>query len=153
MFHEKTGTVRIFPGLLESFEDAEPAFKRALKTLDTIAELNGENSDVKLELAKCLNGLGLCWEKLTPRMSEGEEPDAADSVETAADYYDRAAKTVEEALKTAADNVDETTLDVSDNNNESYIKQDETIIPADYDFDYTIETGSNIRKKKHQNSC
>ncbi len=46
------------------------------------------------------------------------------------------------------DNIDETTLNVSANNNDSYIKQDETAIPDDGNLDYTIEADSIISKNK-----
>lgn len=45
------------------------------------------------------------------------------------------------------DNIDETTLDVSANDNDSYIKQVEATIPDD-DLDYTIEADSIIHKNK-----
>ena len=53
-----------------------------------------------------------------------------------------------ENMPLEGDNIDETTIDASANNNDSYIKQDETTIPADNDLDYTIEAGSIIRKNK-----
>lgn len=92
--------------LLESFADAEPAYNRALQALDSVAELNGDSTDVQLELATCLNGLGLCWAKLAPMPKEGEESEVVDSVAKAESFFDRAAKAVDQALKVDADNVE-----------------------------------------------
>jgi eukaryotic-like serine/threonine-protein kinase len=89
--------------LLERFKDAEPAYNRAL---DSLSKLNGEDSGVQLELATCLNGLGLCWANLAPMPEDGEESEAVDSVAKAESFFDRAAKAVDQALKADAGNVE-----------------------------------------------
>ncbi|MDA0590527.1 MAG: protein kinase [Planctomycetota bacterium] len=89
--------------LLRDFENAEPTFKRALTALEPLIDFKDQQSSVRLELAKCLNGLGLCWHKLAPMPKDG---DAGNSVDKAGEHYGLAAKTAKEALKTDTGNVE-----------------------------------------------
>lgn len=92
--------------LLEDFEGAVSGFQQALAGLEPIAQADPENMELRIELATCLNGLGVCWADLAPLPQPGDESAARDRVETAEEYYGRAAKLVKEALQVDEKNVE-----------------------------------------------